>query len=93
MSEGNTSWRLHLFKAGVGILLADAVLYVVARVIVLNLTPLNTELRAGAWFFVIGSLAALVASILIPFGYGWKRLPLVLACLVALPFWYGFTIY
>jgi hypothetical protein len=93
MNHGGDSWRSRLFKAGVAILLADVALYLYALVRVPNMTPLDVELRAGAWYFVIGSCIALVAALLILFGNGWKRLPLIIACLLILPLWYGFTLY
>jgi len=50
-------------------------------------------MRAGAWFFLIGSLLDVFAAILVMFGYGWKRLPLILFAVLGIFFWYGFTLY
>jgi len=93
MNHAGASWRLRLFKAGVATLLLDVALYLYALVRVPTITPLDVELAAGARYFVGGSCIALVAALLILFGYGWKRLPLIIVCLLALPFWYGFTLY
>ena len=93
MNHPGVSWRLCLFKAGVATLLADVALYLYALVRIPTLTPLDVELRAAAHYFVAGSCIALAAALLILFGYGWKRLPLIIACLLALPFWYGLTLY
>ena len=86
-------WRYRLFRTGRITLLISAGLYVLALFIVPQLKPLNAELRMGAEFFLAGSILNLLAFALILFGAGWKRLPLALAALLTLPFWYGFTLY
>jgi hypothetical protein len=58
-----------------------------------QITLLQAELAAGARFFLIGTLLNLLAILLVLFGRGWKRLPLVLLALLELPFFYGFTLY
>jgi len=51
------------------------------------------QLSVAARFFIIGSAVSFLALILITFGYGWKRVPLALLCLISLPLWYVFTAY
>jgi RNA-directed DNA polymerase len=51
------------------------------------------KIRAGAWFFLVGSALSLLALLMSMLGYGWKRVGLVTACLFTLPFWYGLTWY
>jgi hypothetical protein len=93
VNHRGASWRLRLFKAGVATLLTDVALYLCALVRIPTLTPLDVELKAAAQYFVAGGCIALAAAILILFGYGWKRLPHIIACLLTLPLWYGFTLY
>jgi hypothetical protein len=83
-----------VFKTGVATLLLGVAFYLsgIVTVSALESSP-NAQIKAGAWFFLIGSCVALIAAILIPFGYGWKRVPLVIACILSLFFWYGFTLY
>jgi hypothetical protein len=89
-------WRQQLYQCGIAALLADVALYFCGMVCVSalaqQLTP-HLMIRTSAWLLLVGSCIALVAAILIPFGYGWKRLPLIVACLLALTFWIGFTLY
>jgi hypothetical protein len=68
-------------------------LYIAALMVVPQITPLQAELAAGARFFLAGTLLSLLSIVLVLFGKGWKRLPLVLLALFELPFWYGFTLY
>ena len=64
----------------------------IVTVAVLEPNP-SVQINVGVGFFLIGSCDAVAAAILVLFGYGWKRIPLFIACLVALPFWVGFTLY
>ena len=82
-----------MFRIGVTTLVLDACLYLYAWVHIQHLEPLSLQLSVAARFFVIGSAVSLLALILIAFGYGWKRAPLALICLIALPMWYVFTAY
>ena len=93
MNAAFSVWRIRLFKAGCGFLILSAVLYFVALVFVPQLTPLESELKAGAAFFLIGSLLNLLSALLMMFGYGWKRLPLIAAAFLGIFFWFGFTLY
>ena len=85
--------RNRVFQCGCGLLGLSVGLYLIALVYVPLVTPLPDELRAGVWFFLVGGLINLIASILLMFGKGWKRLPLVLASILGMFFWYGFTLY
>jgi hypothetical protein len=91
------TYRSLIFRGGVVTAVADLLLYLVAvtqvRIMILDSKPLGETLHFAAIYFMIGSLLALVASIMLLFGYGWKRVPLILGCLASLPFWYGFTCY
>ena len=85
--------RNRAFRCGCGLLIFSAVLYLIALTYVPHIAPLQDELRAGARFFVVGGLINLLASILLMFGRGWKRLTLVIASILGIFFWYGFTLY
>jgi hypothetical protein len=93
MSEASKSWRQYLFKAGVAGIFIDIALFLAGIATVSTLATANAQIRAGAWFFLIGSCVSITASTLILFGYGWKRFLWALACLFTLPFWVGFTLY
>lgn len=93
LSIAFSNWRMRLFKSGCGFLILSAVLYFVALVVVPQINPLQNELRAGAAFFLIGSLLNLLSALLMMFGYGWKRLPLIAAAFLGIFFWFGFTLY
>jgi hypothetical protein len=93
MNTDFSVWRMRLFKTGCGFLILSAFLYFVALVFVPQLNPLERELRAGAEFFLIGSLLNLLSAVLMMFGYGWKRLPLIAVALLGIFFWFGFTLY
>ena len=71
----------------------DVVLYFYAWAHLQGLKPLSLELSEAVQFFMIGSVLSLFALLLLMFGYGWKRLPLALLCLISLPLWYVFTAY
>jgi hypothetical protein len=94
VERNNSSLRTRLFRAGVIAMTVDMALYLCGIVTVSILAPnANAQIRAGAWFFLVGSCVALAAAVLVLFGHGWKRLPLFIAGLLALPLWYGFTLY
>jgi hypothetical protein len=82
-----------VFRTGIATLVLDACLYFYAWVHIQHLEPLSLQLSVALRFFFVGSAVSLLALILIIFGYGWKRVPLALVCLVALPMWYVFTAY
>jgi hypothetical protein len=84
---------MRLFRAGVVALILDASLYLYAWIHIPHLEPLSLQLSVAARFFIIGSAVSLLALVLITFGYGWKRVPLALMCLISLPLWYVFTAY
>ena len=93
MSDAGALWRLRLFRVGVVTLILDAGLYVYAWVHIQHLEPLSVQLSVAARFFLFGGAMSLLALVLIAFGYGWKRVPLILICLISLPLWYVFTAY
>lgn len=93
MTELADRWRPTLFRSALAFMAIDAMTYLCGVVVVNGLAPVDAKIRAGAWFFLIGSALSLLALTLSLFGYGWKRVGLALACLLALPFWYGFTLY
>ncbi|WP_158823420.1 hypothetical protein [Granulicella sp. S156] len=85
--------RNRAFRCGCGLLGLSVGLYLIALVYVPHVAPLQDELRAGARFFVVGGLINLLASVLLMFGKGWKRVPLMIASILGIFFWYGFTLY
>lgn len=93
MSESVARWRLPLFRCALTVAAIDVTTYVCGVVIVNLLGSVDTKIRAGAWFFLVGSVLSIIVLILSMFGYGWKRVGLAFACLLALPLWYGFTLY
>ena len=93
MSTVFSVWRIRFFKVGCGFLLLSAILYFVALIVVPQIKPLQSELKAGAEFFLIGSLLSLISIGFMMFGYGWKRLPLIAVALLSIFFWFGFTLY
>jgi len=93
MNRSLPPWRYRLFTTGWITLVVSAGMYLVALTIVPQIKPLNAELHTGAEFFLLGSILNLLAFALILFGAGWKRLPIALAALLTLPFWYGLTLY
>jgi hypothetical protein len=93
MSEAAARWRVPLFRYAVAFTAIDVTIYLCGVVAVNLLGSVDAKIRAGAWFFLIGSALSLLALIGSMFGYGWKRVGLALACLLTLPFWYGFTLY
>jgi hypothetical protein len=92
-NRSGARWRLLLFHSGLALMMLDAALYVGALIRIQAEEPLDAKLSAAAWFFIIGSAVSLVAFPLALFGYGWKRIGLIAGCLLALPFWYGLTLY
>ena len=84
---------MRLFGAGIAVLIFNAGLYIYAWVHLQHLEPLSLQLSAALRFFIVGSAVSLLALVLITFGYGWKRVPLALMCLISLPMWYVFTAY
>jgi hypothetical protein len=93
MSQQAFRWRETAFRCGWISLLIDLALYVASLTLIKTAGTLDKQLRVAAWCFLGGSLIALCGAILVSFGYGWKRVPLILACLGTLPFWYGLTLY
>jgi hypothetical protein len=93
MSGTKAVWRMRLFGAGVVALMLNVGLYIYAWVYLQHLQPLSLQLSAALRFFIVGSAVSLLALVLITFGYGWKRVPLALMCLISLPMWYVFTAY
>jgi|HubBroStandDraft_6_1064221.scaffolds.fasta_scaffold2599148_1 hypothetical protein len=93
MSEAVARWRLPLFRSALAFMAIDLTTYFCGVVVVNVLVAADAKIRAGAWFFLIGSALSLFTLILSMFGYGWQRVGLAFACLLALPFWYGFTLY
>jgi Na+-translocating ferredoxin:NAD+ oxidoreductase RnfE subunit len=94
MTTDSKPWRLKMYYAGLAAILVDLAVYLcgIVTVSVLVDHPAK-QIRAGAWFFLIGSCVAIIAAILTLFGYGWKRLPLFVGCLLSLFLWVGFTLY
>ena len=86
-------WRPRLFHYALAMLAIDIATYLGALAFIRTLGSAGVEIRAGAWFFLFGSAFSLLAFFLSIFGSGWKRVGLAAACLVTLPFWYGFTLY
>src|ERR1035441_3203322 len=64
------SWRLKLYKAGLAAILVDLAVYLCGIVTVSSLVDHPAaQIRAGDWFFLIGSCVAIIAAILTLFGY------------------------
>ena len=89
--------RERIFQAGYFATAGDVLLYVLALIHIRTITDdtskLANTLHIAATYFVYGSLLALVALVLVLFGCGLKKLPVSLACIAILPFWYGFALY
>ena len=93
MSEVKPSWRLMLFRTAIAFVAIDVVTYLCGIVVITLVDSVDGKIRAGAWFFLIGSVFSLIALTLSFFGYGRRRVGVAFVCLLALPLWYGFTLY
>jgi len=94
MKTNGKPWRLNLYRAGLAAIVVDLAVYLCGVVTVSALFDHpSRQISAGDWFFLIGSCVAILAAILTLFGYGWKRLPIFVACLLSLYLWVGFTLY
>jgi hypothetical protein len=93
MTEPAARWRSNLFRSALAFVAMDTITYVCGIVVVSVLGTVDAKIRAGAWLFLVGTALSLVGLTLSLFGHGWKRVGLALSCLLALPFWYGFTLY
>jgi len=93
MSEAAVHWRIRLYRSAFVFMAIDITTYICGVVIVNVLGSMDAKIRAGAWFFLIGSAMSLFALMMSMFGHGRRRVVLALMCLLALPFWYGFTLY
>jgi hypothetical protein len=91
------SSKEEIFRAGRFVLAGDILLYLFAvvhlRTIAIDTSRLTNTLHVSALYFVLGSALSLIALLLIVYGRGSKKLPVSLACIATLPFWYGLTIY
>jgi hypothetical protein len=93
MSEPAARWRRLLFRYALAFMAIDVMTYLCGIVVVNDLGSMDAKIRAGAWLFLVGSALSLLALVMSMFGHGWKRVGLAITCLLALPFWYGFTLY
>jgi hypothetical protein len=71
----------------------DVALYVCGLIAVNVLGPADAKIRAGAWLFLIGSSLSILTLLLSFFGDVRQRVGLAVVSVIALPFWFGFTLY
>jgi hypothetical protein len=93
MSKVVARWRLTLFRSGLIVVAIELGLYLGGVVFVQVIEPMGAKIRAGAWFFIVGTGLSLIVLTLSMFGSGWRRLGLAAMSLASLPFWYGMTLY
>lgn len=92
MSEVAAHWRLTLFRSGLIVVAIELGLYLGGVVFVQVIEPVGAKIRAGAWFFIVGTGLSFIVLTLSMFGYRWRRLGLAALSLVSLLFWYGMTL-